>query len=46
MKESQIKESFLKLVNDIIVGSRTIRSYAWELHYLQKVKEIRKKEFR
>ena len=32
----------MKLVNDMVTGIRTIKSYAWENHYLSKIKAIRK----
>jgi len=31
----------MKLVNDMVVGIRTIKSYAWENHYLGKIVSIR-----
>lgn len=31
----------MKLINDLVGGIRTIKSYAWENHYLKKIKEIR-----
>ena len=34
----------MKLVNDMIVGIRTIKSYAWENHYLAKILDIRNKQ--
>jgi hypothetical protein len=34
----------MKLVNDMVVGIRTIKSYAWENHYLAKIVEIRNKQ--
>lgn len=33
-KESGVNDDRLKFVNDVVVGSRTIKCYAWELHYL------------
>jgi len=38
-----LNDQRMKLVNDMIVGIRTIKSYAWENHYLNKILEIRKK---
>lgn len=29
------------MVNDIVVGIRTIKCYGWENHYLEKIKKIR-----
>jgi hypothetical protein len=34
----------MKLVNDMVTGIRTIKSYAWENHYLQKILQIRKEQ--
>jgi ABC-type multidrug transport system fused ATPase/permease subunit len=34
----------MKLINDLVTGIRTIKSYAWENHYVQKIKEIRAKQ--
>lgn len=31
----------MKLVNDLVTGIRTIKCYAWENHYLKKLKETR-----
>ena len=31
----------MKLINDMVTGIRTIKSYAWENHYLRKVREQR-----
>jgi hypothetical protein len=44
VKESSFNDDRLKLINDIIVGIRTIKCYAWEHKYIQKVKEIRDKQ--
>jgi hypothetical protein len=51
MKSIKIKESLanderMKLVNDMIVGIRTIKCYAWELHYIKKLREIRKRQLK
>jgi len=32
--ESKINDERLKLVNDMVVGSRTIKCYGWENHYI------------
>jgi ABC-type multidrug transport system fused ATPase/permease subunit len=37
-KEGLINDNRMKLVNDMIVGIRTIKCYGWELHYLDKIK--------
>lgn len=42
-KESAVNDERLKLVNDIVVGCRTIKCYGWENHYLKSIKTIRKK---
>jgi ATP-binding cassette subfamily C (CFTR/MRP) protein 1 len=39
--DSRITDSRLKLVNDIVVGIRTIKCYGWENHYLEKITAIR-----
>ena len=33
----------MKLINDMVVGARTIKSYAWENHFYNKIKDQRKK---
>jgi hypothetical protein len=38
-----LNDNRMKLVNDLVTGIRTIKSYAWENHYLKKIKEIRAK---
>ena len=42
MKDSAINDERLKLVNDMVVGVRTIKSYGWEKHYIEDLKSIRK----
>ena len=42
-KESAINDDRLKFVNDVVVGCRTIKCYAWELHYLDAIMKIRAK---
>ena len=42
--ESRINDERMKLVNDMVVGCRTIKCYGWEEHYIKKVAEIRKKQ--
>jgi ABC-type multidrug transport system fused ATPase/permease subunit len=36
-KESVCNDERQKLVNDMIIGARTIKSYAWENHYISKI---------
>ncbi len=43
-QESLLNDQRMKLVNDMVVGIRTIKSYAWENHYLAKIVEIRNKQ--
>lgn len=38
LKESAVNDERQKLVNDMVVGARTIKSYGWEKHYINKVK--------
>lgn len=42
-KESAVNDERLKFVNDVVVGCRTIKCYAWEHHYLKAITAIRKK---
>lgn len=39
--EAMRNDERMKLVNDMITGIRTIKSYAWENHYSRKVREAR-----
>lgn len=41
MQESLLNDQRMKLINDMVVGIRTIKSYAWENHYLTKIIETR-----
>ena len=41
--ESAINDDRLKLVNDLVVGSRTIKCYGWENHYISKINSIRQR---
>ena len=41
MKESKFSDERQKLVNDMVVGARTIKSYGWENHYLTKIVKTR-----
>ena len=36
-KESVCNDERQKMVNDMILGARTIKSYAWENHYISKI---------
>lgn len=40
-KESILSDQRMKLVNDLVTGIRTIKSYAWENHYLKKIRLLR-----
>lgn len=40
-KDAVLSDHRMKLINDLVNGIRTIKSYAWEHHYLKKIKEIR-----
>lgn len=40
--ESGINDDRLKLVNDLVVGCRTIKCYGWEKHYIEKIAALRK----
>lgn len=42
-KEMVLSDQRMKMINDLVTGIRTIKSYAWENHYLNKIKEIRAK---
>ena len=44
MKDSANNDERLKLVNDMVVGIRTIKSYGWENHYLSKITQVRKRQ--
>jgi len=44
MQDAQLTDQRMKLINDLVSGIRTIKSYAWENHYLQKIKDIRAKQ--
>jgi ABC-type bacteriocin/lantibiotic exporter with double-glycine peptidase domain len=39
--ESVCNDERQKWVNDMIIGARTIKSYAWENHYIQKIQGSR-----
>ena len=40
--ESGINDERLKLVNDLVVGCRTIKCYGWENHYIERINALRK----
>ena len=44
--KSGIIDERLKLVNDLVVGSRTIKCYGWEQHYIEKINQIRVKQMK
>lgn len=41
-QEAMRNDERMKLVNDMITGIRTIKAYAWETHYAQKVTDQRR----
>lgn len=41
LHDSKITDNRLKLINDIVVGIRTIKCYGWENFYLDKIKKVR-----
>lgn len=42
--ESGINDERLKLVNDLVVGCRTIKCYGWENHYIERINALRKEQ--
>jgi len=42
MQLGMINDKRMKAVNDMVSGIRTIKCYAWELHYMKKIDKIRK----
>ena len=44
MKDSSCNDERLKLVNDMVLGIRTLKSYGWENHYLQKISAERSRQ--
>lgn len=44
LKDSASNDERLKLVSDMVVGVRTLKSYGWEQHYLKKITNVRKKQ--
>ena len=43
IKESVCNDERQKLVNDMVIGARTIKSYGWENHYISKIQAARNK---
>lgn len=41
--EAMCNDERMKLINDMVTGIRTIKAYAWENHYCEKVIQQRKK---
>ena len=41
LRDSSMNDERIKLVNDMVVGIRTIKSYGWENKYIKKVTEVR-----
>ena len=41
MSESKHNDERQKLVNDMVVGARTLKSYGWENHYIDKINAVR-----
>jgi ABC-type bacteriocin/lantibiotic exporter with double-glycine peptidase domain len=46
MAEGAANDQRMKLVNDLVAGIRTIKSYAWEGYYLKKIVEARAKQLK
>jgi len=44
LAQSGKNDQRMKLVNDMVTGIRTIKSYGWENHYLSKILKIRKEQ--
>ena len=44
MKDSSSNDERLKLVNDMVLGVRTLKCYGWENHYLKKILAVRKSQ--
>jgi len=45
-REAKKNDERLKLVSDMVTGIRTIKSYAWENHYMGKIISIRRKQLK
>jgi len=41
IKEAVLNDTRIKLINDLVTGIRTIKCYAWENHYINKIKKTR-----
>ena len=41
--DSSLNDERLKLVNDMVVGVRTLKCYGWEDHFLNKITTVRKR---
>ena len=39
--ESKVTDQRIKMINDIVIGIRTIKCFGLENHYLKKIKQIR-----
>jgi len=44
MADSALNDERLKLVTDMVVGVRTLKSYGWENHYLDKIVTVRRRQ--
>ena len=44
--ESGLNDERLKVVNDLVVGARTIKCYGWEKHYVEKIKDLRQQQMK
>ena len=44
MKDSAMNDERLKLVSDMVVGVRTLKSYGWENHYMNKIISVRNRQ--
>ena len=44
LREAVLADERSKLVKDMVVGVRTIKSYGWENYYLAKIKELRNRQ--
>ena len=42
--ESRITDSRVKMINDIVVGVRTIKCDGWEDHYLDRLRKVRQRQ--
>jgi len=44
--EAKLSDTRMKLVNDLVSGIRTIKSYAWENHCLSQIKKTRAAQYK